>query len=59
MSPLEVEIIKRKLAIIIENLKALEPIKNMKRNYYERNLYKRKATERLPKSVTQIRNEFA
>jgi uncharacterized protein YutE (UPF0331/DUF86 family) len=47
MSPLEVEIIKRKPAIIIENLKALEPIKNMKRNNYERDLYKRKATERL------------
>jgi hypothetical protein len=26
MSPIEVEIIQRKLAVIIENLKALEPI---------------------------------
>jgi uncharacterized protein YutE (UPF0331/DUF86 family) len=47
VSPIEIEIIKRKLAVIIENLKALEPIKNMKRNEYEGDLYKRKATERL------------
>ena len=47
MSPVEVEIIKRKLSIMIENLKALEPMKNMERDEYERDLYKRKATERL------------
>lgn len=47
MSPIEAEIIKRKLAVIVENLKALEPIKNMKRREYEKDLYKRKATERL------------
>ena len=47
MSPIEVEIVKRKLAVIVENLKALEPIKNMKRYDYERDIYKRKATERL------------
>jgi|GEM_PF-6056638 len=29
MSPIEVQIIKRKLAVIIGNLKALEPIKGM------------------------------
>ena len=47
MSPIEVEIIKRKLSVIIENLKALETIRNMRRNEYERDLFKRKATERL------------
>ena len=47
MSPVEVEIIKRKLAIIVENLKALELIKSMTRDEYERDLFKRKATERL------------
>jgi uncharacterized protein YutE (UPF0331/DUF86 family) len=47
VSPIEIEIIKRKLVVIIENLKALEPIKNMQRNEYQRDLYKRKATERL------------
>lgn len=47
MSPIEVEIIKRKLSVIIENLKALKTIRNMRRNEYERDLFKRKATERL------------
>lgn len=47
MSPVEVEIVKRKLAIIIENLKALEPIKNMTMEEYINDLYKRKAAERL------------
>ena len=47
MSPVEVEIVKRKLAIIVENLKALEPIKSMKRDQYGKDLFKRKATERL------------
>ena len=47
MSPIEKEIIRRKLCIIAENLKALEPIKNMTREEYIRDVYKRKATERL------------
>lgn len=47
MSPVEAEIVKRKLAIIIENLKALEPIKNMTMEEYINDLYKRKAAERL------------
>lgn len=47
MSPLEKEIIRRKLAIIVENLKALKPIKNITREEYVQDIYKRKATERL------------
>ncbi|OOP56634.1 MAG: hypothetical protein AYP45_07975 [Candidatus Brocadia carolinensis] len=47
MSPIEKEIIRRKLLVIAENLKALEPIKNMTRKEYIRDVYKRKATERL------------
>jgi uncharacterized protein YutE (UPF0331/DUF86 family) len=47
MSPLEKEIIRRKLAVIIENLKALEPIAAMTREEYIVDFYKRKATERL------------
>jgi uncharacterized protein YutE (UPF0331/DUF86 family) len=39
--------VKRKLAIIMENIKALGPIKNMTKEEYSRDLYKRKATERL------------
>lgn len=47
MSPIEKEIIKRKLSIIAENLKVLESIKNITREEYILDVYKRKATERL------------
>lgn len=47
MSPIEVEIIRRKLARIAENLKALEPIQEMNLDEYVKDLYKRKATEKL------------
>ncbi|MDR4507315.1 MAG: DUF86 domain-containing protein [Candidatus Brocadiaceae bacterium] len=47
MTPLEKEIIRRKLAVIIENLQALTPIKKMTQEQYVDDIYKRKATERL------------
>jgi uncharacterized protein YutE (UPF0331/DUF86 family) len=47
MSPLDIDIIRAKIAIILDNLKALEPINEMTRDEYLRDLYKRKATERL------------
>lgn len=47
MSPFEKDIIRRKLAIIVECLKALAPIKKMKADHYASDIYKRKATERL------------
>ena len=47
MSPLEKAILRRKLAVIVENLKALEPIAKLERGEYLRDLYKRKATERM------------
>lgn len=47
MSPIEEGIVRRKLAVMIENLKALEPIKDIAREEYIDDLYKRKATERL------------
>lgn len=47
MNPVEEETIRRKLAVIVENLKALEPIKDMAIEEYMEDLYKRKATERL------------
>ncbi len=47
MSPIEAEIVRRKLAVMIENLKTLEPIKGMNADEYLQDLYKRKATERL------------
>lgn len=47
MSPVEKGIVRRKLAVIIENLKALEPIKVMSKEDYIEDIYKRKAAERL------------
>ena len=47
MSPLEEEIIRKKIGVMIENLKALEPIMDMTPEEYIEELYKRKATERL------------
>lgn len=47
MSPLDAEIIQRKLAVILENLKAFESIQGMKKEEYLRDIYRRKATERL------------
>lgn len=53
MNPVEKEIIRTKLAIIVENLKALEPIKGMSRAEYIEDLYKRKATERLLQEIIE------
>jgi len=47
MSPIEVEIIRRKLAIIAENLGILKPIETITKEEYIKDVYKRKATERL------------
>ncbi len=47
MSPIEEAIISRKLAVIVEGLKALEPIQAMTAEDYVEDLYKRKAAERL------------
>ena len=47
MSPIEAEIIRKKLSIIVENLSALEPIGKMTSKEYIQDLYKTKATERL------------
>jgi uncharacterized protein YutE (UPF0331/DUF86 family) len=47
MSPVEADVIRRKLGVIIENLKALGPVRGMGRDEYAGDIYKRKATERL------------
>ena len=54
MSPLEKEILRKKLGIIIENLKALRPIQEMTAEEYSRDLYKRKATERLLQELIDL-----
>lgn len=47
MSPLEKEIVRRKMAVIAENLSALKTIENMAMEEYVKDVLKRKATERL------------
>ncbi len=47
MSPIDKGIIRRKLAVILENLNALRTIDSMKEEEYSEDIYKRKATERL------------
>jgi uncharacterized protein YutE (UPF0331/DUF86 family) len=53
MSPLEQEIIRRKLALIAGNLKALEPIASMSEEEYSGDFYKRKAGERILQEVIE------
>ena len=47
MSPLEEAIITKKLSVIVEALKALEPLRDMPLEEYRKDVYKRKAAERL------------
>ena len=47
MSPIDEETLRRKLGIIAENLQALLPIKDLSREEYATDIYRRKATERL------------
>ena len=47
MSPIEKEVIRRKMTVIVENLKALEAIKDMNIEEYKDDIFRRKATERL------------
>ncbi|MCL5277851.1 MAG: DUF86 domain-containing protein, partial [Deltaproteobacteria bacterium] len=53
MTPVEKDIIRRKLSIIIENLKVLEPISKMSKADYAGDVYKRKATERLLQELVE------
>ena len=47
MTTVEVDVLKRKLARIVENLGALKPIQEMSHKEYTQDLYRRKAAERL------------
>ncbi|MFZ5998209.1 MAG: type VII toxin-antitoxin system HepT family RNase toxin [Nitrospirota bacterium] len=53
MSPLEAEIVRRKLAVIVENLNALAPIGKMSKEEYLQDIYKRKAAERLLQELVE------
>ena len=42
MSPVDKEVVKRKLAVIVRNLEALEPISEITGREYGKDLYRRK-----------------
>ncbi len=58
MSPVDVEIIRRKLAVIIENIDALVPIMNLTKEEYIEDIYKRKATERLLQELIEAATDI-
>jgi len=47
MSPVEREVVRRKIAVIIENLNALKTVKEMSIEEYKSDIFKRKASERM------------
>lgn len=47
MTPIQPEVLRRKLAVIVQNLRALEPVARLKMEDYRQNLFQRKGTERL------------
>ncbi|MEE9614978.1 MAG: DUF86 domain-containing protein [Thermodesulfobacteriota bacterium] len=53
MTPVEEGIVRKKLGVIIEGLKALEPIGGMTAEEYAADLYKRKAAERLMQELIE------
>jgi len=53
VSPLDKAIITKKLSVMVESLKALEPIMTMPLKDYRQDVYKRKAAERLLQEVIE------
>lgn len=47
MSPIDKDIVRRKLGVITQNLNVLQPIETMSEEDYIEDIYKRKAAERL------------
>jgi uncharacterized protein YutE (UPF0331/DUF86 family) len=47
MTPLDRDIVLRKLSVIVENMKALDVVRDLKQERFSRDLYLRKAVERL------------
>lgn len=53
MTPVEVAVVRRKLGIMMESLRSLEPIGRFSLEEYRDRLYERKATERLLQEVVE------
>lgn len=53
MTPIDIDIIRRKLSTIIENLDLLRPIGSLSFSDYQEDTYRRKATERLLQIIVE------
>ncbi len=53
MTPIDIEIIRRKLSTIMENLDLLRPITSLSFADYEEDVYRRKATERMVQIIVE------
>jgi len=53
MSPLERDILRRKIERIISNLRLLEPMRGISVSDYETDIYRRKAVERLLQEIVE------
>jgi uncharacterized protein YutE (UPF0331/DUF86 family) len=53
VTPIQPEVLRRKLAVIVQNLKALEPVAKLKVEPYRKDLFRRKGTERLMQELIE------
>lgn len=53
MTPVDIDLVQSKMAIMIENLNALEPIPQLSIEDYSSDIYKRKATERMLQEIVE------
>lgn len=53
MTPVKPEVLRRKLAVIIQNLQALQPVARLKVEEYRQNLFQRKGTERMMQELIE------
>lgn len=53
MSPLDKAVVRRKLEVIVENLRALETVQHRKREEYVKDFFMRKAVERMLQELVE------
>ena len=53
MTPVSPEVLKRKLAVIVQNLQALEPVSRLTVEEYRQNFFQKKGTERLMQELIE------
>lgn len=53
MTPVQPEVVRRKLAVMVQNLKALESVAGLTVEKYRQNLFQKKGTERLLQEIIE------